>query len=60
MPRLSNEQINSRVRAAMTAPIQQGLAPNTMESLMQKARQRRAPGAKMTDGQKVDLKARGM
>ena len=57
MPRLSNEQINARVRAAMTAliqPAQQGLAPNTMDSLMQKAKQKRGAMPE------VKPKARGM
>jgi len=52
MPRLSNEQINDRVRAAMTPvqPTQRGASQQTMETLLQKARERRVP----------EQKARGM
>jgi len=65
MPRLSNEMINNRVRAAMQPPAQQvagKLPPTTMENLIQKAKAKRgaAPEIKLSPEQKVDLKARGI
>lgn len=58
MPRLSNEQINARVRDAMqpqTQPVAGKLSPTTMDSIIQKAKQKR--GAKVEP--KMLPKARG-
>jgi len=63
--RLSNEIINQRVRAAMQPPAQPGArrlkaSPQTLESLLQKARQRQVaqPGIKTAPEQRADLRAR--
>jgi hypothetical protein len=65
--RLTDQVIFDRISKAMTVPTQtgapQGASPQTLESLMQKAKAKRGgatPDIKMSPEQKVDLKARGM
>ena len=66
--RLTNEQINSRIRQAMAVPTQPGagrtkVSPQAFESLLQRAQQRRGamkPGIKMSPMQRADLKAKAL
>ena len=68
MPRLTNEQINQRVHAAMSPIGQPGagrtkVSPQGFESLLQRAQQRRGaakPGIKMPPVQRADLKAKAL
>jgi len=68
MPRLSNEQINSRVHQAMSPIGQPGagrtkVSPQAFESLMQKAQQMRGtakPSIKMSPAQRADLRAKAL
>jgi len=66
MPRLTDQMINARIRAAMMPPIQPGmrqkLSPQTSTSLLQRAMQKRAakPDIKMSPEQKTDLKAKAL
>jgi len=67
MPRLTDQIINQRVRAAMTPPMQVGInrskvSPQAFENLLQKARQKGVakPEIKLSDEQKADLKAKTM
>ena len=68
MPRLTNEQINQRVHAAMSPIGQPGagrtkVSPQAFESLLQRAQQRRGaakPGIKMSPEQRADLRAKAL
>ena len=68
MPRLSNEQINTRIHAAMSPIGQPGagrtkVSPQAFESLLQRAQQRRGatkPGIKISPEQRADLKAKAL
>ena len=47
MPRLTDQEIFARIQKAMQAqPAQRGASSQTMETLLQKARERRAPEQK--------------
>ena len=68
MPRLTNEMINQRVKAAMS-PIGQPSAertkvsPQAFQSLLQRAQQRRGaakPGLKISPEQRADLRAKAL
>ena len=71
MPRLTNEQINSRIRQAMAVPTQPGgtrqkVSPEAFQSLIQKAQQMRGagpaakPGIKPSPVQRADMRARAL
>ena len=66
MPRLNNEQINTRVRAAMSPIGQTGgrqkVSPQAFDSLLQKAQQMRGakPGLKISPEQRAGLRARAL
>lgn len=65
--RLTNEQINARVRGAMSLIGQLGgtrqkVSPQAFDSLLQRAQQTRGkkPEIKMSPEQKADLKAKSL
>ena len=69
MPRLTDEIINQRVRTALSqlkqAAIRQMVSPETFESLIQRAQQRRGakqakPKIKPSPEQRADLTARAL
>lgn len=65
MPKLTDQMIFARIQQAMqpqAQPVAGKVSPTTMDSIIEKAKAKRGatPEIKMTDGQKVDLKVRGM
>jgi len=66
MPRLSDDQINRRVRAAMMSPTQpkarQKIGGASFDSLIQKAQQMPGakPGLKISPEQWADMRARAL
>jgi len=65
MPRLTNEQINSRIRQAMAVPTQPGagrskVSPEAFQSLIQKAQQMRGMKPKPSPVQRADMRARAL
>ena len=67
MPKLTNEQINSRIRQAMAVPTQPGgtrqkVSPEAFQSLIQKAQQMPGakPGLKISPEQRADMRARAL
>ena len=68
MPRLTNEQINQRVHAAMSPIGQPGagrtkVSPQAFESLLQRAQQRRGatkPELKISPEQRAGFRARAL
>jgi len=65
MPKLTNEQINSRIRQAMAVPTQPGgtrqkVSPEAFQSLIQKAQQMRGMKPKISPQQRAGLRARAL